>query len=116
MGVPTMYSYLLGAYDKMGPEEQAAARRAAARLRLTVSGSAACPLPVMQRWEELSGARPVDCGRTRAPPPPMRAARPACAYRLQMQGGAGEAAACSGRMRQAPGGVKDPGMVRRFVV
>ena len=56
MGVPTMYSYLLTVYDKMAPEEQAAARAAAARLRLTVSGSAACPLPIMQRWEELSGA------------------------------------------------------------
>ena len=56
MGVPTMYSYLLAVYDKMAPEEQAAARAAAARLRLTVSGSAACPLPIMQRWEELSGA------------------------------------------------------------
>ena len=56
MGVPTMYSYLLSAYDAMAPEQQAAARAAAGRLRLTVSGSAACPLPVMQRWEELSGA------------------------------------------------------------
>ena len=55
MGVPTMYSYLLNAYDAMAPEQQAAARAAAGRLRLTVSGSAACPLPVMQRWEELSG-------------------------------------------------------------
>lgn len=56
MGVPTMYSYLLCAYDAMAPEQQAAARAAAGRLRLTVSGSAACPLPVMQRWEELSGS------------------------------------------------------------
>ena len=55
MGVPTMYSYLLNAYDGMAPEQQAAARAAAGRLRLTVSGSAACPLPVMQRWDELSG-------------------------------------------------------------
>lgn len=55
MGVPTMYSYLLNAFDAMAPEQQAAARAAAGRLRLTVSGSAACPLPIMQRWEELSG-------------------------------------------------------------
>ncbi|KAK9838516.1 hypothetical protein WJX81_004577 [Elliptochloris bilobata] len=57
MGVPTMYAYLLNAYDAMAPAQQAAARAAAARLRLTVSGSAACPLPTMQRWEELSGQR-----------------------------------------------------------
>lgn len=29
------------------------------QLRLTVSGSAACPTPIMERWEQLSGAR---CG------------------------------------------------------
>ena len=34
-----------------------ACRKAAARLRLTVSGSAACPLPILERWEQLSGAR-----------------------------------------------------------
>jgi len=55
MGVPTMYSYLLSAYDAMGEGEQAHAQLAASRLRLTVSGSAACPVPIMQRWEELSG-------------------------------------------------------------
>lgn len=27
------------------------------QLRLTVSGSAACPAPIMQRWEQLSGRR-----------------------------------------------------------
>ena len=63
MGVPTMYSYLLNAYDAMAPEQQAAARAAAGRLRLTVSGSAACPLPVMQRWEELSGLDPLEKGK-----------------------------------------------------
>lgn len=55
MGVPTMYSYLLSAYDRMSAEEQTAAKSAASRLRLTVSGSAACPVPIMQRWEALSG-------------------------------------------------------------
>ena len=55
MGVPTMYSYLLSHYASMAPREQAAARKAAARLRLTVSGSAACPLPVIHQWQELSG-------------------------------------------------------------
>ena len=56
MGVPTMYSLLLGHYDTMPPEQQASARRAAAALRLTVSGSSACPVPVMERWKELTGS------------------------------------------------------------
>ena len=56
MGVPTMYSHLLSYYDDMSSEEQAAAKGATQRLRLTVSGSAACPMPIMQRWHALSGA------------------------------------------------------------
>ncbi len=60
MGVPTMYSYLLSHYASMAPSEQEAARKAAARLRLTVSGSAACPLPVIHQWHELSGQH-VSC-------------------------------------------------------
>lgn len=55
MAVPTMYSFLLHSYDRLGPEAQGVARAAAGRLRLAVSGSSACPLPVMARWEELSG-------------------------------------------------------------
>lgn len=55
MGVPTMYAFLLNAYDAMPAEERRSAAAAAARLRLTISGSAACPLPVMRRWEEVSG-------------------------------------------------------------
>ena len=72
MGVPTMYSYLLNAYDAMAPEQRAAARAAAGRLRLTVSGSAACPLPVMRRWEELSGPGSLTGGKQ------TLRARPAC--------------------------------------
>ncbi|KAG2443494.1 hypothetical protein HXX76_001847 [Chlamydomonas incerta] len=56
MGVPTMYSYLLSHYDSQTPERQAALRQAAAGLRLTVSGSSACPVPIMNRWKELSGS------------------------------------------------------------
>ena len=36
----------------------------ALQLRLTVSGSAACPTPIMERWEQLSGAPCL-------PPPPL---------------------------------------------
>ncbi|KAL6755300.1 hypothetical protein V8C86DRAFT_2678839 [Haematococcus lacustris] len=55
MGVPTMYSLLLSAYDAMAPEQQSRAAAAASRLRLTVCGSSACPVPLMQRWKALSG-------------------------------------------------------------
>ena len=55
MGVPTMYAFLLGKFDEMSPEQQSQAQQAAGALRLTVSGSSACPLPIMSRWEELSG-------------------------------------------------------------
>lgn len=57
MGVPTMYSYLLAKYDQASEQDQRQARAAAQRLRLTVSGSAACPLPVMSKWEKLSGEK-----------------------------------------------------------
>lgn len=56
MAVPTMYSYLLSHYQQhMSPQQQAAARAAAAGLRLTVSGSAAAPVPLLQQWQALSG-------------------------------------------------------------
>lgn len=55
MGVPTMYNYLLSKFKEMSQEDKEKARKAASRLRLTVSGSAACPVPVMKQWEEISG-------------------------------------------------------------
>lgn len=56
MGVPTMYSYLLQHWeDKLDPQQQQAAKAAAAALRLTVSGSAACPVVLLERWRALTG-------------------------------------------------------------
>ena len=55
MGVPTMYNYLLNQYDEMNLQQKQLAKKATQRLRLTVSGSAACPVPIMNRWKELSG-------------------------------------------------------------
>lgn len=58
MGVPTMYVRLLQALDGLGPgAEKEAAAAAAAALRLTVSGSAACPVPLMSAWEAVTGTR-----------------------------------------------------------
>eukprot|EP00878_Enallax_costatus_P032796 GHUV01036076.1.p1 GENE.GHUV01036076.1~~GHUV01036076.1.p1 ORF type:complete len:123 (-),score=47.25 GHUV01036076.1:33-401(-) len=56
MAVPTMYSYLLSYYDsQLSQQQQEAAAAAVANLRLTVSGSAAAPVPLLQRWKSLSG-------------------------------------------------------------
>lgn len=56
MAVPTMYNYLLSHYEQhLSAQEQAAAQQAAAGLRLTVSGSAAAPVPLLRRWQQLSG-------------------------------------------------------------
>lgn len=58
MGVPTMYVRLLQALDAMPPGADRDASVAAARaLRLTVSGSAACPVPLMNAWEQVTGTR-----------------------------------------------------------
>ena len=56
MGVPTMYHRLIQAYDAMEDSEQQKASEATKRLRLTISGSAACPVPIVERWKEISGS------------------------------------------------------------
>ncbi|KAJ2005032.1 hypothetical protein H4R26_002184 [Coemansia thaxteri] len=55
MGVPAMYSRLLGALGDMPLERQHAARAAMSRLRLTVSGSAALPASVFKQWHQATG-------------------------------------------------------------
>jgi len=58
MGVPTMYVRLLQALDSMpAGADRDAAVVAARALRLTVSGSAACPVPLMNSWEQVTGTR-----------------------------------------------------------
>src|SRR3989449_2707988 len=55
MAVPTIYTKLIAAWDA-APEEQQRARSAGcARLRLMVSGSAALPVPTLERWRAISG-------------------------------------------------------------
>lgn len=55
MGVPTMFSHMIRTYEQASPEQQAEWAAAAASLRLAVSGSAACPVPLMHEWEQLAG-------------------------------------------------------------
>jgi malonyl-CoA/methylmalonyl-CoA synthetase len=53
-----MYVRLLQALEAMeAPAEREAAGKAGASLRLTVSGSAACPVPLMTSWEKVTGQR-----------------------------------------------------------
>lgn len=55
MGVPTMYAKLIEVLDRFTERERVLAREASAQLRLWVSGSAALPVPVLDRWREVSG-------------------------------------------------------------
>lgn len=55
MGVPTMYARLIAAYDAADPSVQARMRDSCREFRLMVSGSAALPVDVLSRWQEISG-------------------------------------------------------------
>jgi malonyl-CoA/methylmalonyl-CoA synthetase len=55
MAVPTIYHRLITHLDQMSDEATSAFRDGVGRLRLMVSGSAALPVPVLERWRELSG-------------------------------------------------------------
>ena len=55
MAVPTIYRRLIAAWEAASPAEQAAMSAGCGRLRLMVSGSAALPVSVLERWQELSG-------------------------------------------------------------
>lgn len=56
-GVPTMYARLIQAHDAMDRELKVASAYAAKQLRLMMCGSSALPLPVMQKWETITGHR-----------------------------------------------------------
>ena len=55
MAVPTIYVRLIKAWEESGAERCEQLSRAAGRLRLMVSGSAALPVPVLERWREITG-------------------------------------------------------------
>lgn len=55
MAVPTIYNRLIEAYAGADAEKQAAMREACRGFRLMVSGSAALPVPVLEKWREISG-------------------------------------------------------------
>ena len=55
MGVPTIYVRLITAWERASPQQRRLLSDAARRLRLMVSGSAALPVPVLQRWQGVTG-------------------------------------------------------------
>ena len=57
MAVPTIYTKLLNEYDSAEEARRERWRRGAEGLRLFVSGSAALPVRVLERWEEITGHR-----------------------------------------------------------
>jgi malonyl-CoA/methylmalonyl-CoA synthetase len=55
MALPTIYLRLIDAWEAAGENRRREMSAAAAGLRLMVSGSAALPVPVLERWREISG-------------------------------------------------------------
>jgi len=57
MAVPTVYRKLLEAFDATDPATRERWARGARGCRLMVSGSAALPVPTLERWEAVTGQR-----------------------------------------------------------
>lgn len=55
MGVPTIYSKLIDFWEDSSARESARMSDSIRRLRLMVSGSAALPASVFEKWKEISG-------------------------------------------------------------
>ena len=54
MAVPTIYYKLISFWEKATSEEQKKMSETAFKLRLMVSGSAALPVPVLEKWKEIT--------------------------------------------------------------
>jgi malonyl-CoA/methylmalonyl-CoA synthetase len=55
MAVPTVYARLIAAHDDAPPDRRARVTDGCHRMRLMVSGSAALPVPTLERWRAVSG-------------------------------------------------------------
>jgi malonyl-CoA/methylmalonyl-CoA synthetase len=55
MAVPTIYAKLIAAWESAPPAHRPDLTQACVKLRLMVSGSAALPVSMLQRWKEISG-------------------------------------------------------------
>ncbi len=55
MAVPTIYFKLVSFWENLSQNEQKSLSGAASKLRLMVSGSAALPVTVLEKWRDISG-------------------------------------------------------------
>ena len=55
MAVPTIYYKLISHWEDAPSEEQKAMSETGSKLRLMVSGSAALPVPVLEKWRNITG-------------------------------------------------------------
>ena len=55
MAVPTIYVKLIEEYDNFSFIEKSKIKESCKKLRLMVSGSAALPIPVFNRWKTITG-------------------------------------------------------------
>jgi malonyl-CoA/methylmalonyl-CoA synthetase len=55
MAVPTIYTRLIAAWEAASATRREAMTAACGKLRLMVSGSAALPVPVLEKWQTISG-------------------------------------------------------------
>lgn len=55
MAVPTIYARLAAAWDEALPERRRRMSDACRGMRLMVSGSAPLPIPLLERWREITG-------------------------------------------------------------
>jgi malonyl-CoA/methylmalonyl-CoA synthetase len=55
MAVPTVYSRLISTWELFSSESRERASSGAAKMRLMVSGSAALPVSVLERWKTITG-------------------------------------------------------------
>ena len=55
MAVPTVYTRLIATWESASPEQREAMRSGCGRLRLMVSGSAALPVTVLEKFRSISG-------------------------------------------------------------
>ena len=55
MAVPTVYAKLIDAWEKASPKDQVRMSEGCQKMRLMVSGSAALPVSILERWKKISG-------------------------------------------------------------
>ncbi len=57
MAVPTIYRRMVDAWEQAGEQERKRWSSGARAVRLMISGSAALPVPLLERWEQITGHR-----------------------------------------------------------